>query len=99
MTIFATAAGWTAKPGQMVGMMVGQRWRGFMVAESMKTTDADRVRALLARLGMSQREGALELDMRSRDMRGYCAGEKVPRYVLLALERLVQIKEDGKWIA
>jgi ribosome-binding protein aMBF1 (putative translation factor) len=75
---------------------VGQRWRGFMVAESRETSDADRVRALLARLGMSQREGARELDMRARDMRGYCAGERVPRYVLLALERMVEIKESGE---
>jgi hypothetical protein len=80
----------------MMGIMVGQRWREFMVAESVKTSDADRVRALLARLGLGQREAARELDINERAMRGYCAGDKVPRYVLLALERLVQIKEDGK---
>lgn len=70
-----------------------------MVAESVKTTEADRVRALLARLGLGQREAARELDINERAMRGYCAGDKVPRYVLLALERLVQIKEDGKWVS
>ena len=95
MTIFATAAGWTAKPGHTAGMMVGQRWRVFMVAESVVTTDADRVRALLARLGLGQREGARELDINERAMRGYCAGDKVPRYVILALERLVHLVEQG----
>jgi hypothetical protein len=64
-----------------------------------KKTDADRVRELLKQAYLGQREAARELELNERAMRGYCAGEKVPRYVILALERLVQIKEDGKWIA
>ena len=57
-------------------------------------TAADRVRELLAQAGMGQRQAARELDINERAMRGYCAGDKVPRYVILALERLVQIRES-----
>jgi hypothetical protein len=64
-----------------------------------KKTDADIVRDLLKRACLGQREAARDLEISERDMRGYCAGHRVPRYVLLALERLVQVKEDGKWIA
>lgn len=57
-------------------------------------TQADRVRELLGQAGLGQREAARELDINERAMRGYCAGNKVPRYVILALERLVQIRES-----
>lgn len=60
----------------------------------MVTTDADRVRALLAKAGLGQREAARELEVNERATRGYCAGDKVPRYVLLVLERVVEIKQD-----
>jgi hypothetical protein len=55
-------------------------------------TDATKVRDLLARLGMGQREAARELEISERSIRYYCNGEKVPRVVMLALERLVDLQ-------
>lgn len=57
-----------------------------------KPTDATRIRELLANIEMGQREAARELEIGEREMRGYCAGEKVPRVVILALERLVDLQ-------
>ena len=54
-------------------------------------TDADKIRALLERGGLSQRGAARELGVDERTMRRYCGGETVPRVVLLALERLVEL--------
>jgi hypothetical protein len=54
-------------------------------------TDASRVRDLLAQIGLGQRAAARELEMGEREMRGYCSGDKVPRVVILALERLVDL--------
>lgn len=54
--------------------------------------DATKVRALLAKMGMGQREAARELEISERTMRYYCGGEKVPRVVMLALERLVDLR-------
>ena len=54
-------------------------------------SDATKVRDLLAKIGLGQRGAARELDINERTMRGYCAGEKVPRVVMLALERLVDL--------
>jgi hypothetical protein len=54
-------------------------------------SDANKVRELIDRAGLSQREAARELDINEREMRGYCAGDKVPRVVILALERLVDL--------
>lgn len=54
--------------------------------------DATKVRDLLAKLGMGQREAARELEISERSIRYYCAGDKVPRVVMLALERLVDLK-------
>jgi hypothetical protein len=51
--------------------------------------ESDQVRELIERAGLSQRAAARELEINERTMRGYCAGEKVPRVVMLALERLV----------
>ena len=61
-------------------------------------SDADKVRELIERAGLSQRAAARELEIGERKMRGYCAGEKVPRVVILALERLVDLQRrvDGK---
>ena len=56
--------------------------------------DATRVRDLLAQMGMGQRAAARELEIGDRDMRGYCAGAKVPRVVILALERLVDLQRQ-----
>jgi hypothetical protein len=56
-------------------------------------TDATRVRDLLAqnRAGATRRGAARELEINERTMRGYCSGDKVPRVVMLALERLVDL--------
>jgi hypothetical protein len=55
-------------------------------------SEADQVRELIARAGLSQRAAARELEIGEREMRGYCAGDKVPRVVILALERLVDLQ-------
>lgn len=58
-----------------------------------KPTDATRVREMLKKLGLSQAEGARELEISERTMRYYCAaGELVPKVVMLALERLVDLQ-------
>lgn len=57
-----------------------------------KPTDADRVRELLKKLGMSQADGARTLEISERSMRYYCAGEPVPKVVMLAMERLVDLQ-------
>lgn len=54
--------------------------------------DATMVRELLAKMGLGQRAAARELDINERTMRDYCAGKKVPRVVILALERLVDLQ-------
>ena len=56
-------------------------------------TDATRVRELLAQMGLGQRAAARELDISERMMRYYCGGkDKVPRVVILALERLLDLQ-------
>jgi DNA-binding transcriptional regulator YiaG len=57
-------------------------------------TEADQVRALLTLAGLSQRAGARELEINERTMRAYCAGDKVPRAIILALERLVDLQRQ-----
>ena len=53
------------------------------------TTDATQLRDQLARLGLSQRGLARELDLDERLIRRFCAGElPVPKVVWLALEAL-----------
>jgi DNA-binding transcriptional regulator YiaG len=59
-----------------------------------KPTEAARVRELLAKMGMGQREAARQLEISERTMRYYCGGEKVPRVVMLALERLVDLQRQ-----
>jgi len=54
-----------------------------------------RLRDLLVRAGLSQRAAAAELGIGERTMRHYCAGdEPVPRVVMLALERLVDMQRE-----
>jgi hypothetical protein len=55
-------------------------------------TKADQVRELLSRAALGQREAARELEIDERTMRGYCAGDDVPKIVILALERLVDLR-------
>lgn len=60
------------------------------------TTDATRLRSTLARLGLSQRGLARELDLDPRLVRRYCTGEiAVPRAVWLALETLANRPRRG----
>lgn len=54
-------------------------------------TQADEVRDLLRRANLGQREAARELEIGEGTMRGYCRGDAVPRVVVLALERLVDM--------
>lgn len=53
-------------------------------------TDADRIRAKLTALGLSQRGAARLLGIDERTMRRYCAGDPVPRVIWLALEALAR---------
>lgn len=58
-----------------------------------KPSRAAQVRELLVRAGLSQRAAAKELEITDRMLRYYCSGEKgVPRVVILALERLVDMQ-------
>jgi hypothetical protein len=53
-------------------------------------TDADRMRAAIAKLNTTQRGLARALDLDERLVRRWCAGQdSVPRVVWLALEALV----------
>ncbi len=53
-------------------------------------TDADRLRDAIARLGLSQRGLARELNIDERVVRRWCAGETVPQIVWLAIETLLE---------
>ncbi len=54
-------------------------------------TDADKIRVLLAKAGLSQRGAGRELGVDERTMRRYCAGDSpVPRAIILALTHLAQ---------
>ena len=56
-------------------------------------TPAAKLRALIARAGLSQRGAARELEVAERTMRYWCAGEQpVPKMALLALERLIDVQ-------
>lgn len=57
-------------------------------------SEADRVRELIERAGLSQRAASRELEINERAMRGYCAGDKVPRVIILALERLLDLQRQ-----
>ena len=55
-------------------------------------TDANRLRDLLATLGLSQRGAARLLGIGERTMRRYCAGYPIPQVVWLALASLERSK-------
>jgi transcriptional regulator with XRE-family HTH domain len=58
-------------------------------------TNAEKLRALLEKLELSQRAAARDLEISERMMRYYCSGEhEVPRVVMLALERLLDLKSS-----
>jgi plasmid maintenance system antidote protein VapI len=57
----------------------------------------DLIREQLAECGLSQRNAAEVLGIDERTMRRYCSGdEPVPRVVVLALERLVDMRREVK---
>jgi hypothetical protein len=55
-------------------------------------TDNARVRDLLRAAGLSPRAAARELEIDELAMRGYCTGKAVPRYLMLAIERLADLR-------
>lgn len=54
-------------------------------------TPATRLRELIARAGLSQREFARTVEVGEGTVRGWCRGEPVPRIAMLAAEYLVLI--------
>lgn len=50
------------------------------------------MRALIHQTGLSQVGAAQALELGPRTVRRYCAGEPCPKVVLLALERLVELR-------
>jgi len=62
-----------------------------------KPSDADRIRELLRRAGLSQRAAARELGIDERSMRHWCAGDYAPpKMALLALECLVELRRRAE---
>ena len=57
-------------------------------------TKTEQVRELLGRAGLGQREAAKELEIDERQLRGYSDGEDVPKIVIFALERLVDMRRQ-----
>jgi hypothetical protein len=55
-------------------------------------TDNTRVRELLRAARLSPRAAARALEIDELAMRGYCTGKVVPRYMMLAIERLVDLQ-------
>jgi hypothetical protein len=59
----------------------------------MPVSDSARINELLKCAHLGQSEAARVLEISDRDMRRYACGEKpVPRVVILALERLVDLE-------
>lgn len=54
-------------------------------------TPATRLRELIARAGLGQREFARTIEVGEGQVRGWCRGEPVPRIAMLAAEYLVMI--------
>jgi hypothetical protein len=69
----------------------------------MTRDEANAIRSLLDKLGLSQRAAAIELAIAERTMRRYCSGDAdVPRVVLLALHLIELAQKDEKqrkWLA
>jgi hypothetical protein len=57
-----------------------------------QSADARRVRELLRKGGLGLRAAARELEIDELALRGYCTGRPVPRYVMLAIERLADLR-------
>lgn len=63
-----------------------------MARKKKPMSDTEKVRDLIEKGGLSQRAAARELGINDRTMRGYCAGAPISRVVILALERVVDLK-------
>jgi len=62
-------------------------------ASSLGPPDAKRLRVLLGKADLSEEAAATVLDVDAADMRAYVAAKRsVPRYVILALERIVDMR-------
>jgi len=59
--------------------------------------DARGLRVLLGKADLTEEAAATVLELNEADIRAYVAAEKrVPRYVILALERIVDLRMDGR---
>lgn len=59
--------------------------------------DAGGLRVLLGKADLTEEAAATVLEVDEADIRAYVAAEKpVPRYVILALERIVDMRMDGR---
>lgn len=59
--------------------------------------ESKRLRALLKRGGLANAQAAREIGVSERMMRNYLAGSwPVPRYVWLALERVIEIQAGAR---
>jgi predicted DNA-binding transcriptional regulator AlpA len=64
---------------------------GISGADYNDPTPASRLRYLLARAGLSERQAAHELEVTDRQMLSWCSGrEKPPKSIFLAVEFLIQ---------
>ena len=58
---------------------------------------AKRLRLLLSQADLTEAAAATVLELDEANMRAYVAAKKpVPRYVILALERIVDMRMDGR---
>jgi hypothetical protein len=59
--------------------------------------NAKRLRVLLGQADITEEAAAIVLDVDEADIRAYVAGKQsVPRYVILAVERIVNMRMDGR---
>jgi plasmid maintenance system antidote protein VapI len=59
--------------------------------------DSRGLRVLLGKADLTEEAAATVLEVDEADIRAYVAAEKpVPRYVILALERIVDMRMDGR---
>jgi len=66
-------------------------------ASTSSVLDARGLRVLLGKADLTEEAAATVLDLNEADIRAYVAAEmRVPRYVILALERIVDLRMDGR---
>jgi transposase len=59
-------------------------------------SSATLVRELLRRAGLSPEAAARELEIDEKTLRAYCVNKVAPRYVVLALMRLADLRETAE---